>query len=162
MGLGLVTLVTKNLCGKMRKNHYLCKVNTFRQMQSRFIQYLTLKNLTFQNNVEEQISFQFDGLNYIFVYDNSDSNFFRLLLPNIYSIEKERSIYDILINDFNSMYKVVKAIITSQNQIWLSVEQFVYSEDNIDLLFERSVMLLKATIELFQKRINEVDSGRTV
>lgn len=146
----------------MRKNHYLCKVNTFRQMQSRFIQYLTLKNLTFQNNVEEQISFQFDGLNYIFVYDNSDSNFFRLLLPNIYSIEKERSIYDILINDFNSMYKVVKAIITSQNQIWLSVEQFVYSEDNIDLLFERSVMLLKATIELFQKRINEVDSGRTV
>lgn len=129
-------------------------------MQSKFIQYLTIRNLTFQNNVEEQISFQFEGLNYIFVYDNSDSNFFRLLLPNIYSIEKERSIYDIMINDFNSMYKVVKAIITSQNQIWLSVEQFVYSDENIDMLFERCVMLLKATIELFQKKINEADSER--
>lgn len=144
----------------MKKNHYLCKGNIIRQMQSKFIQYLTIRNLTFQNNVEEQISFQFEGLNYIFVYDNSDSNFFRLLLPNIYSIEKERSIYDIMINDFNSMYKVVKAIITSQNQIWLSVEQFVYSDENIDMLFERCVMLLKATIELFQKKINEADSER--
>ena len=124
-------------------------------MQSNFIQYLSSKNLPFQNNIEEQISFQFEGLNYIFVYDNSDLNFFRLLLPNIYNINDDRERYNQMINDFNNTYKVVKAIIVSQNQIWLSVEQFVYSNERIELLFERCVMLLRTTIELFQKNINE-------
>lgn len=125
-------------------------------MQSKFTQYLTLKNLTYRNDFKEQISFQFEGLNYIFVYDDSDSNFFRLLLPNVYSIEENRDKYDTMINDFNSMYKVVKAIVTSQNQIWLSVEQFVYSEDNIELLFERCIMLLKTIIEILRNKINEI------
>ena len=132
-------------------------------MQSKFIQYLSSKSLPFQNNVEDQVSFQYDGLNYLFVNDSSDSNFFRLLLPNIYSIEEDsakKDRCDEIINNFNYTYKVVKAIVTSQNQIWLSVEQFVYSDENIDMLFERCVMLLKATIELFQKKINEADSER--
>lgn len=139
----------------MRKYHDLCRNNSSRQMQSNFIQYLSSKNLPFQNNIEEQISFQFEGLNYIFVYDNSDLNFFRLLLPNIYNINDDRERYNQMINDFNNTYKVVKAIIVSQNQIWLSVEQFVYSNERIELLFERCVMLLRTTIELFQKNINE-------
>ena len=124
-------------------------------MLSRFIQYLSSKSLSFQNNAEDQVSFQYDGLNYLFVYDSSDSNFFRLLLPNISGIEDNRGKYDEIVNNFNYSYKVVKAIVTPNNQIWLSVEQFVYSEENIELLFERCVMLLKATISLIHKTINE-------
>lgn len=128
-------------------------------MQSKFIQYLSSKNLAFQNNVEEQITFQFADLNYLFVYDNSDPNYFRMLLPNIFKIEDERDgikcRYGSIINEFNSTYKVVKAFVFTENQVWLSVEQFVYSEERIELLFERCVMLLKATIELFYNKVNE-------
>lgn len=124
-------------------------------MQTKFIQYLASKTLSFQTNVEDQVSFQYDGLNYLFVNDSSDSNFFRLLLPNIYIIEDNRDKCDEIINNFNYTYKVVKAVVTSTNQIWLSVEQFVYSEENVELLFERCIMLLKATISLIRKEINE-------
>ena len=139
----------------MIKNSYICKRKNTSQMLSRFIQYLSSKSLSFQNNAEDQVSFQYDGLNYLFVYDSSDSNFFRLLLPNISGIEDNRGKYDEIVNNFNYSYKVVKAIVTPNNQIWLSVEQFVYSEENIELLFERCVMLLKATISLIHKTINE-------
>lgn len=139
----------------MRKSYYLCKSNALRQMQSKFIQYLSSKNLAFQNNVKEQITFQSEGLNYLFVYDSSDSNFFRLLLPNIYSIEDNKDKCNEIVNNFNYTYKVVKAIVTPANQIWLSVEQFAYSKENIELLFERCILLLKATISLIHKTINE-------
>lgn len=126
-------------------------------MQSKFIQYLSSKNLAFQNNVEEQITFQSEGLNYLFVYDSSDPNYFRMLLPKIFEIAEDsaENKYSSIINEFNSTYKVVKAFISSDNQIWLSVEQFVYSEENIELLFERCVMLLKVTIKLFQQKVYE-------
>lgn len=128
-------------------------------MQSKFIQYLSSKNLAFQNNVEEQITFQYEDLNYLFVYDNSDSNYFRMLLPNIFKIEGESDVdkckYGSIINDFNTTYKVVKAFVLTENQVWLSVEQFIYSDEHIELLFERCVMSLKATIELFYKKVNE-------
>lgn len=126
-------------------------------MQSKFIQYLSSKNLAFQNNAEEQITFQFEELNYLFVYDNSDPNYFRMLLPNIFKIEEDndKCKYGAIINEFNNTYKVVKAFVSTENQIWLSVEQFVYSDEKIESLFERCVMLLKATIELFYKKVNE-------
>lgn len=131
-------------------------------MQSKFIQYLSSKNLAFQNNVDEQIIFKYEDLNYLFVYDSSDSNFFRLLLPNIYSIENAKNECNEIVNNFNYTYKVVKAIVTPTNQIWLSVEQFVYSEENIELMFERCIMLLKATISLIHKTINEtIGDGNT-
>lgn len=134
-------------------------------MQSKFIQYLSSKNLAFQNNVEEQITFKYEDLNYLFVYDSSDSNFFRLLLPNIYSIENKennKNECNEIVNNFNYTYKVVKAIVTPTNQIWLSVEQFVYSEENIELMFERCIMLLKSTISLIHKTINEtIGDGTT-
>lgn len=128
-------------------------------MQSKFIQYLSSQNLAFQNKVEEQITFQSEGLNYLFVYDNSDPNYFRMLLPNIFEIAgdsaEDKCKYGSIINEFNSTYKVVKAFISTDNQIWLSVEQFVFSAEKIELLFERCVMLLKVTIELFQKKVYE-------
>lgn len=146
----------------MRKSSYICIRKNKLQMQSKFIQYLSSKNLAFQNNVEEQITFKYENLNYLFVYDSSDSNFFRLLLPNIYSIENNTNECNEIVNNFNYTYKVVKAIVTSTNQIWLSVEQFVYSEENIELMFERCVMLLKATISLIHKTINEtIGDGTT-
>ena len=81
--------------------------------------------------------------------------FFRLLLPNIYSIEDNKDKCNEIVNNFNYTYKVVKAIVTPANQIWLSVEQFAYSKENIELLFERCILLLKATISLIHKTINE-------
>lgn len=146
----------------MKNYRYLCKRKTNLQMQSKFIQYLSSKNLAFQNNVEEQITFKYEDLNYLFVYDSSDSNFFRLLLPNIYSIENSKNECNEIVNNFNYTYKVVKAIVTPTNQIWLSVEQFVYSEENIEFMFERCIMLLKATISLIHRTINEtIGDGTT-
>ncbi len=51
-------------------------------MLTQFKQYLSAKGITPETEIEEQITFLLDGLYYLFVYENSDQNYFRIILPN--------------------------------------------------------------------------------
>lgn len=121
-------------------------------MLSQFKKYLETKGVTPTAEVEEQLIFNLDGLSYIFVYETSDTNYFRIILPNIFKIEDEKSRYDALVNDVNQIYKVAKATISNESMIWISVEQFVYSHEGMDLLFERCFASLKGVIEYFREQ----------
>jgi len=136
----------------MRKYSYLCKRKYTFQMLTQFKQYLTTKGITPETEVEEQITFLYDRLYYLFVYEKSDPYYFRIILPNIYKIEDEKSKYDSLVNDLNQRYKVAKATISNEGMVWVSTEQFVYSREGIDLLFERCFAALKGVIEYFREQ----------
>ena len=112
-------------------------------MLSQFKQYL---------ETEEQITFLLDGLYYLFVYEKSDPNYFRLIIPNIFKIEGEQFKYESLVNDLNLRFKVAKTYITTDGMVWIAVDQFIYSREGIDLMFERCLRLLKIVIDYFREQ----------
>lgn len=95
------------------------------------------------------------GLNYIVIYDHqSDSNYFRIILPNLYEITNENKIetYD-AINRTNMQYKVVK--FTDMNsKVWASAESFVFSYENVENLFSRLISGLEGASNFFSGLLN--------
>lgn len=121
-------------------------------MIAQFKQFLGTKGITPTSEIEEKIEFNLDGLYYLFVYEKSDPYYFRIILPNIFKIERENHEYDSLVNNLNQRYKVAKVTINNDNMVWVATEQFVYSRENIESLFERCFAVLKAVIEYFREQ----------
>lgn len=118
-------------------------------MLSAFKKYLNIKGIDIQKEDDVTISFTYNDLFYIFVHDKSDPYYFRLMLPNVLNIQGNRS--DILdkINNGNTKFKVAKSMIINNN-VWISVEQFAYSMEKINDLFERLLAVLQAYIKDFR------------
>lgn len=136
----------------MRKNNYLCNRKNKLQMLAQFKQYLDSKGITPTKEVEEQITFLLDGLYYLFVYESSDQNYFRIILPNIFKVEDDAIKYDSLVNNINQRYKVAKATLTNDGMVWISAEQYVYSREGIEYLFERCIAALRGVVEFIKEQ----------
>lgn len=136
----------------MIKNNYFCKENKKQYMLSAFKKYLNIKGIDIQKEDDITISFTFNGLFYIFVHDKNDPYYFRLILPNVLHIQEKGNRSSILdrINDGNTKFKVAKSLIINDN-VWISIEQFVYSMERINDLFERSLILLQTYINDFRE-----------
>ena len=124
-------------------------------MRTYLIDFLASKGASSIDFKDERVSFTLNGLNYIFVHDNSDKYYFRLILPNIYTItddKEDKSRCLDIINELNRDFKVAKTFVID-NRIWVSVEQFAYSNENISLLFERCIYLLERIIRQFRDNL---------
>lgn len=123
-----------------------------------FKQYLQTKNIT-PTEDNETITFEYNGLYYLFVHENSDPNYFRLIVPNLYKATDEVDLtkYKELVNTINLKFKVAKSFVTTDDTVWISVEQFVYSVDNISFLFERSLVLLDLIVIQFREELNKIE-----
>lgn len=120
-------------------------------MLNSFQNFLFSINVKFEIGNNSVISFENNGLKYMFVFDESDPFYFRLILPKFFEVtdDNKESIYETIIR-MNAEIKVAKATINS-NYVWVSVEQFVYSRDKIEELFKRSIKVLEAFISKFRK-----------
>ena len=99
-------------------------------------------------NEESGIStFKYKEYTYLFANDNSDPYYMRLILPNVADTNDEKikgKINDI-INKYNYNFKATKIILV-ENRIWISIEQFIYSKENINKLFLRIIQILETVI----------------
>lgn len=86
----------------------------------------------------------------MFVFDESDPFYFRLILPNVFNVTEanKQDMYE-TINRMNTEIKAAKATIIN-NAVWVSIEQFVYSRDKIDELFNRAISVLEAFVNRFR------------
>ncbi len=126
-------------------------------MLNQFQNFLSsIDGIQYSKDNENTISFEYRELKYIFIFDESDPFYFRLILPNFFEITENNKqlIYEI-INQLNETIKVIKAV-ANNNFVWASVEQFVYSQDKIEELFKRSIMVLEVFISNFRKEIGKV------
>lgn len=117
-----------------------------------FRNYLSL--LSDVSNVKEEndtISFEYKGLFFLFVTDESDQYYIRLMLPNIATIENLKTGTDIhtVINEYNNKFKVVKVSLWDKS-VWLSIEQFLYSKERANDLFTRVISILEVVINDFR------------
>lgn len=136
----------------MKNNSYLCVTKPNKQMRTYFLDFLASKGASSINFRDERVTFTLNGLNYLFVYDNSDKYYFRLILPNIYTITDDKPRCVDIINNLNKDFKVAKTFVID-NRIWVSVEQFAYSNENISFLFERCISLLESVIRQFRDNL---------
>lgn len=120
-------------------------------MLSQFKKYLGTKGINPTTEVEEQITFLYDGLYYIFIYEKTDTKYFRLILPSILKIDTENASFFKLVNSLNQRFKVAKLTFTTDGMVWASVEQFVYSQEGIELLFERCFAVLRGIVIYLQQ-----------
>ena len=74
-------------------------------------EYLAKRGVAYRE-MEYGIAFKHDKLDYVFIADKQDEQYFRLLMPCIYELgtDEGMAIYK-AINDINSRMKVVKAFV---------------------------------------------------
>ena len=133
----------------MNKKNYFCAKNI--KMVDAFRRYLSLNGIQYEE-LNSIINFEYNELKYMFVYDESDTHYFRIILPNIAEVknDNEISIYK-KINHYNSQIKAAKSTINNES-VWISIEQFVYSYDHIDDLYARCMNILQAYFNQFTEK----------
>lgn len=126
-------------------------------MLNKFINFLKNKSIEASSIDLESISFNYNGLNYVFTHEKADPFYFRILLPRVYKLEDDAQRWEKFMNDLNWRYRVVKAYElkedTNENIIWLSFEQYVYTEDNVNRLFDKAIESLKVVYEAFVEEV---------
>lgn len=121
-------------------------------MQRAFIDYLSQNGIAYNKLDDSNISFNYNGLNYIMHYTENDPFCFRLMLPRI-----DTQIDDTkknLVNELNNQYKVAK-IVEADGAFWIMADNFVYSQGNINILFERMLNLLAEMISEYRDRTED-------
>lgn len=99
------------------------------------------------------IVFKYKGLFYFFVTEEGDPFYFRLVMPTILKVDaanRERILE--LINEMNLKYKIAKMTIFEDSTVWLFIEQFVYTDENIDKLFDRVLAIPEKIVEDFKEQ----------
>lgn len=126
-------------------------------MLNTFKNYLLTNNIAIQNEDETTISFKKDDLYYLFIIYKDDPFYFRIILPNILQVtDDNKDKIKQLVNDINLKFKVAKAFIVDDKNVWISVEQFVYTIDKIDDLFNRIFILYTSILEEIKGKIKDL------
>lgn len=126
-------------------------------MLNTFKNYLLTNNIAIQNEDETTISFKKDDLYYLFIIYKDAPFYFRIILPNILQVtDDNKDKIKQLVNDINLKFKVAKAFIVDDKNVWISVEQFAYTIDKIDDLFNRIFILYTSILEEIKGKIKDL------
>lgn len=105
------------------------------------------------------ILFGKNGLNFVFTYNkNNDSNYFEIILPYIDDFDQSNQKQFELLLSLNKDYKTGKVIIETENHITLSFEQYVFSDLNINKLFEQAIGCLESMIREYRRAMHTIKS----
>ena len=104
-------------------------------------EYLSTEGYRFDVDGDGDIHFKFEGINLFFTVDKNDQHFFRLIMPNIYTLENNRVKVLEACNTITRQYKVLKAYLV-EDRLWLSIEMFVDSTPEIGDFIERCCNIL--------------------
>ena len=98
------------------------------------------------------IHFKFNGKHMLFIADERDLLFFRIIMPGIYDIENNREKVLEICNEITCGIKVVKAFVV-RDEVWLSIEMFIDSNPDIGDFFERCCDILISAYHKFANKI---------
>jgi hypothetical protein len=115
-------------------------------------QFLSNEGYKFDVDSDGDIHFKYEGINLYFTVDNNDQRYFRLIMPNIYQLEGNRTKVLEAINTVSRDLKVIKAYLI-EDRLWLAVELFIDSTPELEDFFPRCMGLLKAGREKIAEEI---------
>ena len=115
-------------------------------------QFLSNEGYKFDVDSDGDIHFKYEGINLYFTVDNNDQKYFRLIMPNIYQLEGNRTKVLEAINTVARDLKVIKAYLI-EDRLWLAVELFIDSTPELEDFFPRCMGLLQAGREKIAEEI---------
>lgn len=119
-------------------------------LQELFIGILAQINVEGGIDGDGDIEFEYKDRSYFLEVNENDTEFYRLVLPNIWPIESELERLKVLkaVNEINKTKKVVKAYAVNDN-VWLTVEMFLGKPDNFIGSLERQFKVINEAVDLF-------------
>jgi hypothetical protein len=116
-------------------------------------EYLADQGYRYEIDSDGDLHFRAEGVNLYCTDSGDDEQYFRIIMPNIYTIENNREKVLEAVNRLSREYKVLKAFVTPQDNLWLSIEMFIDSSPEVEDFFPRCMRLMKMARE---KMANEI------
>ena len=102
------------------------------------------------------LAFKCEGKSFLFIYDDDDEQYFRLMMPCIFDMtEENRDVVLHAMNEVNSSVKVIKAYTMLENEVWLGFEILVDSTPVVGDLVPRALAMLNGGARRFFEVLQE-------
>lgn len=128
-------------------------------IQQRYLTYLKSKGLEGGIDSDGDVTFSRAArgreLSFFIDVDPKDTQYFTVVLPNIWKIESEAERTRVLkaVDKVNRDIKVAKASTVNDN-VWISIELFVAGPNQFAGVFERSLTAIDDACDLFVQQMN--------
>ena len=118
------------------------------------------RELGFKLEEEEEgmgYCFNYEGLNLLYMYNESDEEFLNIALPGIVEVEEDRMLQICaLLEKINSTLKYVKTYMLG-NSVWLFYERELFGEEDLMTVISRMILHLEAGLVFARKAMAEIE-----
>ncbi len=121
------------------------------------------ENLGFnlEDNESLGFSFNYEGINYLYMYNEDDEDFLNISVPGIYDLEEDnKENYDALKEKINSTLKYVKAY-TLGKGLWLFYERDLLGNEDLEEVIRRMILHLAAALMFARDSIEKIDNDES-
>jgi len=117
-----------------------------------FKKYLAEEGYVPKVDSDGDIIFKHEGLTYCIFASENDKEFFRIALPNFWSIDSEEERRKVLVaaNTATGGVKVGK-VFTVENNVWATVEMLIDPIENFSKVFRRSLSIISSCVQRFRE-----------
>lgn len=122
------------------------------------------ENLGFNLEETESLGFAFkyEGINFLYMYNENDEDFLCLSIPGIYDLEENnKEEYEILKEKINSNLKYVKAY-TLGDSLWLFYERDLLGNEELEEVIRSMVLHLAAALVFARDTIEKIENGESI
>ena len=106
-------------------------------------------------------SFNYEGINYLYMYNEDDEDFLNISVPGIYDLEEDnKENYDALKEKINSTLKYVKAY-TLGKGLWLFYERDLLGNEDLEEVIRHMILHLAAALMFARDSIEKIDNGES-
>lgn len=121
------------------------------------------ENLGFnlEDNESLGFSFNYEGINYLYMYNEDDEDFLNISVTGIYNLEEDnKENYDALKEKINSTLKYVKAY-TLGKGLWLFYERDLLGNEDLEEVIRHMILHLAAALMFARDSIEKIDNGES-
>lgn len=107
--------------------------------------------------VDEYIGFEYEGLNYLYLYNSQDENFLNISIPCVMAPDEEdESLLFRIADEINSTLKYVKAYIWD-DWLWLFYERELFGDENLEKLLTAMILRLEVAAAIVHQLNGDSD-----
>ncbi|MCW7752654.1 hypothetical protein OOT00_01485 [Desulfobotulus sp. H1] len=123
-------------------------------LQNLYMEYLKGEGYRPEVDEDGDVMFRREGKIYFLFVTEDDSDFFRLVLPNIWPIESiEENLQVLAAADFSNALSKVSKVYTVNDDVWVSIEMFLPSQKDFSQIFRRSMEALDNGVANFVRKM---------
>lgn len=121
------------------------------------------ENLGFNLEDNESLGYHFyyEGINFLYMYNEDDEDFLNISVPSIYDFEKDnKEKYEELKEKINSTLKYVKAY-TLGDSLWIFYERDLLGNEDLEEVIRHMILHLAAALMFAGDSIEKIDNGES-